>query len=324
MMRHGYETCGGCHISPAGGDVLTNYGKTLSEEALSTWSYEGESATGHINLGLPSNIAIGGDYRILNMAMARNNQTTYRSIKMQKDVELAVKFADFWVGGSWGYYNGDSEESRRHYLIWGGETHKIRIGKYLTSYGLLQADHTAYNRQTLDMGEGSESYNAEYSAVGRIGELFFTGIILTKHVSPTGKITYNSEKSGGAARVNLFAASWFHIGASSMLIHTKENNRLTYGGFGTLVPFKALVILADVNEVFDGNFYDLYSYVKFNLEVYKGVQLNYENNYSKAEYVSNRKNSVGLDWFPRPHFEFLAKVERSLNNSFILMSHYYF
>ena len=46
MIKHGYPTCGGCHTDPSGGELLTFYGRTLSEAVLSTpWGGSGEGAT---------------------------------------------------------------------------------------------------------------------------------------------------------------------------------------------------------------------------------------------------------------------------------------
>src|ERR1700722_15897581 len=44
MARHGYTQCTACHVSPAGGGVLTEYGRELSSDLLSTWSHGNESA----------------------------------------------------------------------------------------------------------------------------------------------------------------------------------------------------------------------------------------------------------------------------------------
>ena len=35
MIRHGYINCNACHVSPAGGGLLTAYGRTISKELLS-------------------------------------------------------------------------------------------------------------------------------------------------------------------------------------------------------------------------------------------------------------------------------------------------
>src|ERR1700720_2791062 len=42
MVRHGYVNCSSCHISPTGGGVLTQYGRELSREILSTWGTQNE------------------------------------------------------------------------------------------------------------------------------------------------------------------------------------------------------------------------------------------------------------------------------------------
>ncbi|HYJ09853.1 MAG TPA: hypothetical protein VEX18_12615 [Polyangiaceae bacterium] len=45
MLKHGYPTCGGCHTDPAGGELLTLYGRMQSEVTLSTpWGGSGDAA----------------------------------------------------------------------------------------------------------------------------------------------------------------------------------------------------------------------------------------------------------------------------------------
>ena len=43
MVRHGYANCTACHVSPNGGGILTPYGRSLSQELLSTWGAKNES-----------------------------------------------------------------------------------------------------------------------------------------------------------------------------------------------------------------------------------------------------------------------------------------
>src|SRR4051812_13294315 len=43
LVRHGYVNCIACHVSPTGGGVLTQYGRELSREILSTWGIQNEN-----------------------------------------------------------------------------------------------------------------------------------------------------------------------------------------------------------------------------------------------------------------------------------------
>ena len=49
---HGYTNCMTCHYSPAGGNLLNDYGRSLSSELMSTWTVSKgieQSFGGHLN-----------------------------------------------------------------------------------------------------------------------------------------------------------------------------------------------------------------------------------------------------------------------------------
>jgi hypothetical protein len=49
MIKHGYANCATCHADPSGGELLTGYGRVLSEEFLSTqWKKSEVASTAHV------------------------------------------------------------------------------------------------------------------------------------------------------------------------------------------------------------------------------------------------------------------------------------
>src|SRR5271170_3463367 len=66
MVRHGYTQCTACHVSPAGGGILTAYGRELSSDLLSTWSRPNEGQFLHSAVGAhlaEKGFLFGGDIR---------------------------------------------------------------------------------------------------------------------------------------------------------------------------------------------------------------------------------------------------------------------
>jgi hypothetical protein len=54
MLSHGYASCGGCHTDPSGGELLTEYGRILSQEALSMkWGGSAEGSASIYRLKRP-------------------------------------------------------------------------------------------------------------------------------------------------------------------------------------------------------------------------------------------------------------------------------
>src|SRR6185437_3022708 len=62
LVRYGYANCTSCHVSPSGGGTLTQYGRELSREVLSTWGFEGEERPAYF-INSPEWLNLGGDYR---------------------------------------------------------------------------------------------------------------------------------------------------------------------------------------------------------------------------------------------------------------------
>src|SRR6185369_8141305 len=89
MVRHGYPNCVACHISPTGGGVLTDYGRALSKEIMSTFAFKGEERLVYF-FKTPKWFAIGGDFRAISFESHSSRATTNTYIPMQRDLEGAV------------------------------------------------------------------------------------------------------------------------------------------------------------------------------------------------------------------------------------------
>ena len=63
MIRHGYVNCTSCHVSPTGGGTLTEYGRSLAEEVMSSWSAPGEARFLYGTLPTNQRFQFGGDIR---------------------------------------------------------------------------------------------------------------------------------------------------------------------------------------------------------------------------------------------------------------------
>src|SRR5437868_4357633 len=90
FTRHNYQQCSTCHASPTGGGALTPYGRGISEEALSTWSYTGAASPFYTG-SLPSWLMVGGDTRYININSTdrASGQSSHQKFLMQADGELA-------------------------------------------------------------------------------------------------------------------------------------------------------------------------------------------------------------------------------------------
>ena len=125
MVRHDYVNCTTCHVAQNGGGILTEYGRALSLEVLTTWGKEGEEQFLYGVVKPPKWLNLGGDIRAVQTYI--NNAFIERGdfITMQMDLEAAITFTEQlrFVGTIGKKYIptgnpsfGDYLISRRHFL----------------------------------------------------------------------------------------------------------------------------------------------------------------------------------------------------------------
>jgi hypothetical protein len=112
MIRHGYAHCATCHFNPAGGSTLTPYGRSLSNEVLSRWSYKGEERLFHAALSQNSSqwiqgekesgLILGGDMRYVQVHQENASIRRRKAFLMQADLEVGAKWKDLLIIGTWG------------------------------------------------------------------------------------------------------------------------------------------------------------------------------------------------------------------------------
>ena len=122
MIRHGYTNCTACHMSPSGGGVLNQYGKSLSKEVLSTWGAEGEENFLHgavDTTAVNDWLVLGGDIRAVQVHQENDLIKRGKFIKMQAGVELGINQPKWAVVGSFGQFNQEEwqPDFTRYYAL---------------------------------------------------------------------------------------------------------------------------------------------------------------------------------------------------------------
>ncbi|CAM9996328.1 unnamed protein product, partial [Chrysoparadoxa australica] len=138
-VTHGYPNCMACHVSPTGGGVLTDYGRSLSSELMSTWKAQSISGPFFGVVNNTPNLKWGGDYRAVQTRFENNQIKTGSQFTMQNNVEAAAYVKDFVAVFTAGRKEGPENRiqdkgefiSERHYLRYSPDpTTKIRVGKF--------------------------------------------------------------------------------------------------------------------------------------------------------------------------------------------------
>lgn len=346
MIRHGYTSCVACHVSPAGGGLLTAYGRTIASEVLSRWSYTGEETLLHGALSEKSRswvdgsretgFNIGGGFRFLQTRVENEKFRQGRFIPMQRDFEAAARIGQFSVVSSYGLYYSATEpdtfKGRKSYALWNlNENFSLRGGKFLPAYGIMVSDHYLSIKQGLRLGLGSERNTIE-------SQLIFDHWSGNLSVSDaTSELGLLNEKSATVG-LNLNLGETNRVGINYWLGSYKGGRR-DITGFNALLGFsKRFYSLSEFDllvDVPDGairkrgvSFFE-----KLGWEATRGLHLIAQIDGSQTDLGSTATKfvspGIGITFYPRPHFELqlmwsrpkIAKQDAS--DSAFFMFHYY-
>jgi hypothetical protein len=334
MVRHGYVNCTACHVSPAGGGLLTAYGRELSRELLSTWG-QGEanakdSGFAHQFNELPEGLHLGGDIRA---AQLYRDTSTFRSGKfffMQGDLEAGVVKDKWAVVASAGLKPAEKGKefgeliSRSHYALYRlSDELTLRGGRFFPVYGIRTPDHLLATKQNLRLQQpAGETYNFEASYLGEKWNLVLTGIF--------GRPDHEHSRSetGVAAQGSIAWRDSLKAGWSFLHADGPSGMRNVTGPFGILGFTPKFFLLAEWDWQSDRSGVTGFAYHRLDYELLQGLH-----GYLTYEMAGNTESDaygLGVQFFPRSHFELnlswqVRKEESSpeSENYAWLLLHYY-
>lgn len=324
LIRHGYSSCLACHVSISGGGVLSEYGKELSREVLSTWGTERESKTLYGIVEFPENVAVGGDVRWLQFAQENPNESRGRFFTMQADIEAALFFDKLTVAGTFGQkIVGDEKSffSHRHFASYMyDDKFAFRFGRFYPEYGIYQPNHRRFVRQFFDFDQYQETYNLEGTYTTEKFNLFATGILGRIDVdsgSTDPEVLAERRPSGIALALNYFWLEKHRLGASyksGSLDDVSYNQIALY----TILGFtKRFYLLAEYDmragEFSLGSDDRTASLAQLTWEVVQGWNLYFLQETYHQEAAGSILDftgyGVGLQIFPRPHWELVFEYQ---------------
>lgn len=344
FVRHGYFGCVACHVSPTGGGILSEYGRELSRELLSTWGSEGkESQAAYGLVEMPEWLSIGGDFRVLQVT--QENPLINRGLffNMQADVEAAVFYKNITFLGTIGRkvvstQNSDGLFSRSHWLMYRVNQNWVtRIGKFYPEYGIRVPNHRRFTRQFFGFDQRDETYNFEASWANEKINIFGT-VIMGR---PDTDEPAEEKNKGFAFSASYFLKEKYRLGASLKHgeLNGTTNDQVSF--FGILGFTHKFFILQEfdfkITNPASSNI-DINSwanYLRINYEFYKGMNVYFVNELYRPD-DSNRDTEfvgigAGLQWFPRPHWELNAEYQKRRTplftgldeNLFFFLTHFY-
>lgn len=180
-------TCSSCHLSPAGGGLLSENGMTTAE-SMSQWGTAPEFF--YRKVPLPSWLALGGDIRGAGgFDQSDTNDKGFVVFPMQADVYAAATFGAYSIHVTAGIrdpQDGNTAKtlfaSREHWLQWQqkpGETDGafVRIGRFMPVFGLREVEHPYFDRRYGGSPLYGETYAAAFEYIEPAWEVHATGFI---------------------------------------------------------------------------------------------------------------------------------------------------
>lgn len=324
LSRHGYTNCTACHLSPAGGGLLTPYGRELSKEILSSWAKDGEQSFAYGKLSHDEKILLGAYIRGVQVHHEDQTSKVGRAILMQADAEAGYNSEKWAWAASIGrkeIRSGSQSDSRlfsrRHYFMYRPqEAVSLRMGKFLRFFGLNDPNHNLYVRKDLGFGFDTETYNLEAAYLGENWSGYLTYIDGSLR---SDQYSYLRDKAGTAS-LSYFLAEKHKLGFS--IYHGEDDiNKRWVGGSWFIVSFSPQTFLMSELDWQDKEVKATQAtqrgYVTSNRLNYEWFQgfisfLSFDKKYlnSKDPNTEQEAYGIGVQFFPRPHFEFVTSWQK--------------
>ena len=338
MIRHNYVNCLACHESPSGGGLLNPYGRSISAEVLSTWGTVKEAKPFYgafDNQFLKKWFNIGGDLRAVEFHNKNSQTTLDKFIRMQTGIEtslkyMKVKFVSFFGKQEEG--NTVKGEFLRYFFQYQAmELLTIRAGKFIPNFGIYMAEHILATRKGLGFDQGTERNQLE--AMWN-GEKWNSSLTFSKQIeTPTNS---KLEKAVNA-QLNYSFLDSYRVGGDLWVGNLEGQGRQIIGAHALLGFTKKLYYLTEFDFQKDySKKTGLFHFSKLGYEFIKGIHAIALEDYQKVDLndglTLSNSYGAGLEWYPRPHFEFegvwskkrVAIQTSEYSDYAYLMMHYYF
>jgi hypothetical protein len=260
QLSTGEARCNRCHFAPAGGGLLSGYGREAVGDELS--SFSGDGALLHGAAQVPRWLALGADLRGAYLTQPGTQVAATASVPATFPVEaqaeallLLRQISAYGSLGARGQLRGDDTQvplqnyqplanswlvSREHWLMWQrpGRGLYLRAGRFFAPFGLRLVEPAAYIRRDLGFGDLQESYNLSAGYVSDLWEAHITAF------APDFIRHFGSDETGGAAYLEgRFANAHGAAGAQVKYATSPGVRRTILGAVGKyyVTPLRTLV-----------------------------------------------------------------------------------
>ena len=225
------QTCAGCHLSPAGGNLLNENGLAVAE----TVSWKGTAPEFmYGKIPTPDWLVLGGDLRGA-AGYLKTPEDVVAAFPMQIEMYAAAMFGKFSLHANFGTrpstVGNESSTyvwSREHYLMWQQEEGAseglfVRAGRFMPVHGIRLAEHTVYTRRYGGTALYADTYGVAVEYVDPKKEVHLTGFIKDPLIDSV------EHYSGGAAYAEYRLTENFAVGLEGMAEISKDDKRYRGG-----------------------------------------------------------------------------------------------
>ncbi len=362
QFSSGTTRCSQCHYSPAGGGLITSWGR---DEAGDTISLGGDGSFAHGVVTLPTWLALGADLRL---AAIRNDvggpeSPEYDVFPMQADLYSRVAFGDqvslYIEGGVRGDTGRDESVdgqfdsvanrfiSNEHYVMWrqGGTGPYVRLGRFFAPFGLRFVEHIYYVERYTGYDLYNETYTLSGGYIGDDTEIHLSAFAPPPESFPNPLQSVGVRESGGAVYGERRFSGMAALALQARLGVGTEATRYEGGAVGklwleqakVLVLGEADVIRQQVKAAAAGET-QFVSYVGPTFFPSRGLTAGvaYERYQEDLSVAATAHNAFDLEvnLFPWAHFELVAfaryqffgsaaRSDEASASLFMLQIHYY-
>ncbi len=269
MIRHEYTACIQCHLDPAGGGLLTEYGRGQGETLLRTHysAVAADDEPGKVKdfmwgaFSLPEWLLLGGSLRpaiVVDKAGSGSPVTT--PVVMEADLRAGIRAGGFRASGSLGVVSTSGSlasikgplVSREHWAgySWGDDAFLVRAGRMNLPFGIRTIEHPAFVRSRwttrTDIDDGQQ-HGVAFDYSGSLFRAGVMGVLGNYQISPDA-----FRDRGYAGFVEIAPTNKLSIGLSSLITYAQKDLvlgvgdlRQVHGAYVRAAPVKALVLMAE-------------------------------------------------------------------------------
>lgn len=335
-LRHGYTNCTTCHVSPSGGGLLNAYGRSLSSELLSSYSYKDEEQPLQGLVKIPESIMetyfFGGDVRYLSRKTNGKNIDADEGFLMQAQLRLGLAVDKVKFLMSLGKIENPRQSSEikfissEFYALWNvKEEIHLRAGRFEPIYGLRMPDHNLWIKSEIGYQPWLERDTVEFIYEGEKQFASMAGFQSLSATNPTEQIT------GYTASFYQILAEKYRVSISGMNAEGQGLRMKSLSLHSTLAFTEKYYSLFEYSSIWNNDSIRDAGFLRLGYEMLKGFTpiLQAQTKIDRdLEYPEQFKMGAGVIWLPRPHFEIMTTYEQ-LNNSIenygeaLLLLHYY-